>query len=129
MEKQKWRKRRPFWGSIVTILSGLLILWIPMNLFLSAFLPGSLAVIGLLFGGLITLIGILALFFPNSSKLLGVFTIFLSILSVIGALGGFLIGTILGIIGGSLLIAWRMAPINKKEKVATEFSETTVQTG
>ncbi|MDP4161923.1 MAG: DUF6114 domain-containing protein [Bacillota bacterium] len=129
MEKQKWRKRRPFWGSIVTILSGLLILWIPMNLFLSAFLPGSLAVIGLLFGGLITLIGILALFFPNSSKLLGVFTIFLSILSVIGALGGFLIGTILGIIGGSLLIAWRMAPINKKEKVAAEFSETTVQTG
>jgi hypothetical protein len=105
-----WRRARPLWGSIITILSGLMILWVPLNLYLSTFLPGSIAIIGLLFGGLITLIGILALFFPSASKILGIVAIFLSILSVIGALGGFLIGTVFGIIGGALLMAWVLAP-------------------
>lgn len=110
MRFKEWRKVRPLWGSIITIVSGLMILWVPLNLYLSTFLPGSIAIIGLLFGGIITLIGILTLFFPSASKILGIFTIFLSILSVIGALGGFLIGTVFGIIGGALLLAWRLAP-------------------
>ena len=111
MGLKNWRKKRPLFGAIITILSGLLILWVPLNLYLSTFLPGSIAIIGLLFGGMITLIGIVALFFPNASKILGIFTIFLSILSVIGALGGFLIGTLLGILGGALLMAWRLGPV------------------
>ena len=110
----KWRKQRPIWGAILTIISGLMILWVPLNLYLSTFLPGSIAIIGLLFGGLITLIGIIALFFPNASKILGIFTIFLSILPVIGALGGFLFGTLFGIIGGALLMAWRLGPAKVK---------------
>ena len=120
MAFRKWRKSRPFWGAVITIVSGLMILWVPLNLYLSTFLPGSFAIIGLIFGGAITLIGIVSMFFPNASKILGIFTIFLSILSVIGALGGFLIGTIVGIIGGSLLMAWRLAPV--KVKVAPPSS-------
>ncbi|MEH7417883.1 DUF6114 domain-containing protein [Neobacillus drentensis] len=107
----KWRKGRPLWGSVITILSGVMILWVPLNLYLSTFLPGSIAIIGLLFGGVITLIGMVAVFFPNASKILGIFTIFLSILSVIGALGGFLVGTLFGIVGGALLMAWRLEPV------------------
>lgn len=131
MEKKKWRKSRPIWGAAITIISGLMILWVPLNLYLSTFLPGSIAVIGLLFGGLITLIGIMALFFPGSAKMLGIFTIFLSILSVIGALGGFLFGTIFGIIGGSLLIAWRIVPAveSVKEKAPPRMVDKTVHTG
>lgn len=111
-----WRKSRPFWGALVTIVSGITILWVPMNLYLSTFLPGSVAMIGLLFGGLIMLTGLLAMFFPNSSRMLGIMTIFFSILSVIGALGGFLFGTIFGIIGGSLLIAWGPAAVKEPKK-------------
>jgi len=111
---KEWRKNRPLWGSVITILSGVMILWVPLNLYLSTFLPGSIAIIGLLFGGLITLIGIIAIFFPNASKILGIFTIFLSILSVIGALGGFLVGTLFGIVGGALLMAWRLEPVKVK---------------
>jgi len=114
---KKWRKKRPFWGGLMTILSGGMILWIPLNLYLSTFLPGSIAIIGLIFGGAIILLGIVALFYPNSSKILGIFTIFLSILSVIGALGGFLFGTLFGIIGGSLLMAWRLVPVKVKVPV------------
>jgi len=121
---RKWRKRRPLAGSIITIMSGLAILWVPLNLYLSTFLPGSIAIIGLLFGGLIILIGVTALFFPNASKILGIFTIFLSILSVIGALGGFLFGTIFGIIGGALLMAWRLGPAKVKTAPSSGADET-----
>ncbi|MBT2726655.1 hypothetical protein J7E63_06860 [Bacillus sp. ISL-75] len=120
----KWRKCRPLWGALITIISGLMISWVPLNLYLSTFLPGSIAIIGLLFGGLLTLIGIVALFFPNASKILGIFTIFLSILSVIGALGGFLFGTIFGIIGGALLLAWSLAPVKVKVSPPTEMEKT-----
>jgi hypothetical protein len=121
---KKWRKSRPLWGSIITIVSGLMILWVPLNLYLSTFLPGSIAIIGLIFGGAITLIGIVSLFFPNAAKILGIFTIFLSILSVIGALGGFLIGTLFGIIGGSLLMAWRLASVKVKSAPPTGVENT-----
>ncbi|MEH7335392.1 DUF6114 domain-containing protein [Neobacillus drentensis] len=124
MGVKKWRKQRPVWGALLTIVSGLMILWVPLNLYLSTFLPGSIAIIGLLFGGLITLIGIVALFFPNASKILGIFTIFLSILSVIGALGGFLFGTIFGIIGGALLMAWRLGPAKVKVSRSGSVEET-----
>lgn len=126
---RNWRKKRPFWGSLITVLSGLMILYVPLNLYLSTFLPGSIAVIGLLFGGLIILIGIVAFFFPNASKILGIFVIFLSILSVIGALGGFLFGTLFGIIGGSMLLAWRLAPVKTVEDAPSADIEKTIQTG
>jgi hypothetical protein len=112
----------------MTILSGLMILWVPLNLYLSTFLPGSIAIIGLLFGGILTLMGIVALIYPNASKILGIFTIFLSILSVIGALGGFLLGTLFGIIGGALLMAWRLDPV-KVKVAATNGVETTSYAG
>jgi len=120
---KEWRKNRPLWGSVITILSGVMILWVPLNLYLSTFLPGSIAIIGLLFGGLITLIGIIAIFFPNASKILGIFTIFLSILSVIGALGGFLVGTLFGIVGGALLLAWRLEPVKVKTAPPSELEK------
>lgn len=101
-----------------------MILWVPLNLYLSTFLPGSIAIVGLLFGGLITLIGIVALVFPNASRILGIFTIFLSILSIIGALGGFLFGTIFGIIGGALLTAWRLAPVKIDHPTDSSMEQT-----
>ncbi|RDI36658.1 DUF6114 domain-containing protein [Falsibacillus pallidus] len=113
MNFTEWRHSRPFWGSVIAIISGSLILWVPLNLFLSAFLPGSIAVVGLLFGGLIIVLGLLSLFFPQSAKVLGIIIMFLSVLSVIGALGGLFIGTILGLIGGAALLAWR--PIEWKD--------------
>ncbi|MDN4075542.1 DUF6114 domain-containing protein [Fictibacillus terranigra] len=106
MSARQWKQGRPFLGSILTLLSGALILWVPLNLIVKAFLPGTVSVIGILFGGLVLLIGIMALFFPQFSKVFGIVAIFLSILSIVGALGGFLVGTLLGITGGSLMVAW-----------------------
>ena len=101
-----WRNSRPFWGATLSLLAGLMILYIPIHLFAIAFSPGSYAILGILFGGLILLLSLLAYFYPNLSTLFGILVIFLSVLSIMGALGGFLIGTILGIVGGSMLIGW-----------------------
>lgn len=103
---RRWMNRRPFWGALLSVLAGLLILYIPVQLYAIAFIPGSLVFVGLLFGGLVLILGILAFIYPQFSTVLGVITIFLSVLSIMGALGGFLFGTIFGIIGGALCIAW-----------------------
>jgi hypothetical protein len=121
---RKWRRTRPFWGALISAIAGFTILWVPLNLYLSSFLPGSLAVIGLIFGGVIILLGLLGFFFPQYSTMLGIFTIFFSILSIIGALGGFLFGTIFGLIGGSISIAWRtITPESTDEKEKNSVEE------
>ena len=43
---------------------------------------------------------------PQYVRLLGIFAMVLSVISMMGALGGLLIGTVLGVIGGSLGAAW-----------------------
>lgn len=102
----QWKHQRPFWGATLTLLAGLLILYIPVQLYAIAFVPGSFVFVGFIFGGLVLMMGVFAYIYPQFSTVFGVITIFLSVLSIMGALGGFLIGTILGIIAGALCIAW-----------------------
>ncbi|WP_216639609.1 DUF6114 domain-containing protein [Virgibacillus phasianinus] len=103
---KRWRNRRPFWGATLTVLAALVILYIPIHLYAIAFIPGSLVFVGFLFGGLLLIVGSFAYVYPQFSTVFGVISIFLSVLSVMGALGGFIVGSILGIIAGSLCIGW-----------------------
>lgn len=132
----RWKNERPFWGGALTILAALLILYIPMHLYAIAFIPGSLVFVGFLFGGLLLIIGILSFIYPQFSTVFGVVTIFLSILSIMGALGGFLIGTLLGILSGSLLVAWEKKEVDLSQigddftgsgKSAIIANETTIE--
>ncbi|HET7658282.1 MAG TPA: DUF6114 domain-containing protein [Bacillales bacterium] len=111
---KRWKSSRPFWGATMILLAGLLILYIPIQLYAIAFAPGSFAFVGLLFGGLILIIGGLSYVYPSFSTVFGVMAIFLSVLSVMGALGGFVVGTILGIIGGALCVGWKAERISMK---------------
>ncbi|MFB4167723.1 DUF6114 domain-containing protein [Virgibacillus sp. JSM 102003] len=114
---KKWRNKRPFWGASLILLAGLMILYIPLHLYAIAFIPGSFVFVGFLFGGLILIMGILDYIYPQFSTVFGVVTIFLSILSVMGALGGFVIGTVIGIIGGAMSIAWEKQEVTITEAV------------
>ncbi|ANB59452.1 DUF6114 domain-containing protein [Anoxybacteroides amylolyticum] len=104
---KEWKARRPFWGATLTILSGLVILWIPIQLYEVAIVPGSILFSGFFLGGLVFLLGVMSYAMPKLSTVFGIITIFSAVLSIMGALGGFLVGTILGIIGGALCIAWK----------------------
>lgn len=98
--------RRPRAGLTLLILSGLLTLYIPVQLYWLTFVPGNFAFTGILFGGLLLTCGLIGWFMPQYVRVLGVFGILLSILSLMGALGGLVIGMLLGIVGGCLCIAW-----------------------
>lgn len=108
---KQWRNKRPFWGATILLLAGLLILYIPLHLYEIAFIPGSFVFVGFIFGGLLLIIGVLSYIYPAFSTVFGVFAIFLSVLSIMGALGGFIVGTILGILAGALLIGWEMQEV------------------
>lgn len=116
----RWRNSRPFWGATLILLAGLAVLYIPIQLYAIAFIPGSLVFVGFLFGGLMVLIGALAYIYPQFSTVFGVITIFLSVLSIMGALGGFIIGTILGIIGGALCVGWTMVAVPHDQDRASQ---------
>ncbi|MGG3469906.1 DUF6114 domain-containing protein [Neobacillus pocheonensis] len=129
---KNWRARRPFWGAALCILSGLIILWVPAKLYEVAAAPGSILFVGFFLGGLTLLMGVLGIIMPRLSTLLGVLAIFSSVLSIMGALGGFLIGTILGIVGGSMFIAWKPQLGSKEifdQTNESNFAEEEVATG
>ncbi|EGK11215.1 DUF6114 domain-containing protein [Kroppenstedtia eburnea] len=98
--------RRPRAGLTLLILSGLFTLYIPVQLYWLTFVPGNFAFTGILFGGLLLACGLIGWFMPQYVRVLGVFGILLSILSLMGALGGMVIGMLLGIVGGCLCVAW-----------------------
>ena len=113
---QKWKNDRPFWGGFLAIIAACIILYIPAHLIAIAFIPGSLVFVGFLFGGLIFILGLLVWFYPQFSTILGIIIIFLSVLSIMGALGGFFIGSILGITAGAICVGWE-----RKEMEPADF--------
>lgn len=70
--------------------------------------------------GFLLIIGIFSYIYPQFSTIFGVLTIFLSILSIMGALGGFIIGTIIGIIAGALCIAWDKEEVSVSDDFPTK---------
>lgn len=105
---REWRHTRPFAGGSLLILASLVIAWVPAQFaFELLFIGGAYTVIGLVFALLVFLSGAFALARPELSKTFGIAGVAFSILSLVGALGGLLIGMILGIVGGNLCIAWQ----------------------
>lgn len=104
----RWRAGRPFWGGVVLAAAGLVIGYVPAHLVsLFAFIPGSIVWIGVALAGAICLCGIFAVVKPELASFFGALGMVLSILSIVGgSLGGFLVGTVLGIVGGALCMAW-----------------------
>ncbi|SFS30347.1 DUF6114 domain-containing protein [Marininema halotolerans] len=117
---------RPRAGLILLMFAGLLTLYVPIQLYWLTFVPGNFAFTGILFGGLLLSCGVIGWVMPRYVRLLGVFGIVLSILSLIGALGGLLIGMVLGIIGGSLCIAWDAKPEIGKKELSNDSGEEVV---
>jgi hypothetical protein len=108
-----WRHTRPFWGGLLLLLAGLEMLLIPVTGVLAkgqiklVIYVGIGGVFGILIGALLIACG-LALWYNHAHKTFySIAGVLLAILSFIGTnLGGFFIGMLLGIVGGSLAFAW-----------------------
>lgn len=106
---KRWRRTRPFWAGVWAILGGLIILYGPLMSIKVILVAGQVVWMGILVGALIAILGIL-LWFEHAGvrRLLGVFIVLLGLVSLITSdFGGFFIGMLLALIGGSMAIAWR----------------------
>ena len=109
-----WAQFRPFWGGTLLLVSGLAMGFIPVVA--AGTLPfavGSFSGSALLFAVLLMVCGLCALTFPRLSSVVGLSGMLLSVLSVFGALGGYLVGSFFGGVGGLLAFAWRAPTVEE----------------
>ena len=104
---RRWREPRPVAGAFLLLLGGGMISYIPAQ-FASEllFIGGTYTVIGLVFAVAVAFCGIAALAKPRFSTVFGTLGIVFSTLSLFGALGGLLLGMVVGTAGGILCYAW-----------------------
>ncbi|MFF2377302.1 DUF6114 domain-containing protein [Streptomyces xiamenensis] len=106
-----WRWRRPFWAGLFTTLAGLPIVYFPYATVTIADLTIRMATTAgagsLVIGVLLIVLGQTMWFQPHSRIFAGVASIMLVLVSlVVSNVGGFLLGYLLGLIGGGMSIAW-----------------------
>lgn len=111
-----WRRTRPFWGGVITILAALELYGIcaaPTSvLAMQAIAPASAIGIGLL----MILLTVATWRQVQLRSLTGPAVIILSLASLLLVnLGGWLLGMLLGVTGGSLMFAWTPHPATSDE--------------
>ncbi len=102
-----FRRTRPFWGGLWCIAAGA---WIVRSMFFSFVLAvsgGWSYSAGYILGGGLVLFGLVAWFAPHYRALVGVLAVLLGLAAFVAAnLGGYLLGSVLAILGGSMVWAW-----------------------
>ncbi len=106
-----WRRRRPFWAGAWSTAAALVLLAVPY----SVVRIGDLTVVLSTMGGSSALLIAIALFActyalwtrPHTHLVAGLVVIAVSVVALaVTNLGAFGVGTILGLLGGSLAVAW-----------------------
>lgn len=112
MIKQSAKNKRayPLIGVIFSIASGMLVLYMPLQLYWLAFVPGSYAFVGIFLGSLILGCAITTWCMPQYHQIMGIGMMLFSILALIGAFGGLVFGSLLGIVGGAFCFSWQRIP-------------------
>lgn len=110
---REWRRSRPFWGGLLLVAAGIELLSLPL---LDVFMKGAVGLVmhmgiggisGVLIGAMLTACGLLLWFDPAHKT-------FYAVIGVLGGIvsfpatnfGGFMLGMLLAIIGGSLAFGW-----------------------
>ncbi|MGW0466317.1 DUF6114 domain-containing protein [Streptomyces sp. NPDC003027] len=105
---RRWRRSRPFWGGLVTVLAGAEICALPLAPLKVMLAQGVAGVPSVLMGLVMVVLGVSVWFAPHYRTLAGIVTTLIAAFAlVLSNLGGFLAGTLLGILGGGLMFAWQ----------------------
>lgn len=113
---RQWRNTRPFWGAVFVLLGGALILLsekAPVSIVVHIGLQG---LAGYLIPAIMLLCGLLLLVNPVQRTFYSLLAILLALGSWITSnFGGFFVGMLLGLIGGSLAFAWEQRDGPRRE--------------
>ncbi|GAA4933527.1 hypothetical protein HD597_009604 [Nonomuraea thailandensis] len=127
-----WRRSRPFWGGLFIVAAGTELLCIPLALdaLPVAVMFGAVGV-SYLIALVMVMAGVLVWLQPAQRVFLGLVTVVLSMASfVYSNLGGFLVGMVLGLLGGMLAVAWTpdSRPENRVDTVSVRSAFAVVRT-
>lgn len=101
---------RPIAAVCCLLGSGAAVLLLPSSRLTVLVAPGLGGVTGILIGSLLVAVGLVLAFTPRQHTLCGAAGIVLALASFLTpSLGGLLIGMLLGLVGGSLALAWSPA--------------------
>lgn len=115
-----WRRGRPFWAGLFVAGGALIILFPPFVGVKLGDMVISIKTIGgvsaLLIGALLAICAAALWLQPQFRLASGLVAVLLSLVAlVVTNLGGFLVGTILSLLGGALAVAWTDEPKKPKE--------------
>lgn len=110
-----WRRSRPFWASVIAAVGAIPMWYLPSRAVQFLFVSKTPIWLGMLVGVLVEFFALMLLFNPAQRTMYGMFVVLFSLVSFITSdFGGLFIGMLLGILGGSLALAW--APVMGKTK-------------
>lgn len=116
-----WRRTRPFWGGLWLIGGGAVVIHFtrsPLGIALSGGWSGSA---GYVIGGAMAAFGAAAWFAPLYKSMTGLMGVGLALAAFVSAnLGGFLLGSVLGIVGGSMVWGWGPKPARSGRRQRTQ---------
>ncbi|WP_265444674.1 DUF6114 domain-containing protein [Flexivirga meconopsidis] len=102
-----FRRTRPFWGALLLVAAGADVIYFAGYPIFFAVSGGWNSSAAYILGGGLILFGLVAAMAPIHSPLLGVLGVLVALAAFVAAnLGGMLLGTLLGIVGGSMVFAW-----------------------
>jgi hypothetical protein len=104
---RRFRRTRPFWGGLLVIIAGVEIGTLPLGPTDDLIKAGPNPGIGLACATALLLMGALILALPSQRVVAGLVAVGVSLASfVLSNLGGFAVGMLLGVVGGSLAVGW-----------------------
>jgi hypothetical protein len=104
---RSFRRTRPFWGGLWCILGGVVIAYGPTTAIKVILISGTAVWLGITMGVLVGIMGLFLWFAPNQRLVAGVLAVVFSVASLITSdYGGFVIGMLLGTVGGAMGFAW-----------------------
>ncbi|MET9469993.1 DUF6114 domain-containing protein [Streptomyces sp. NPDC006544] len=126
---RRWRRGRPFWGGLFAILAGAEICALPLAPLKIMLQQGVAGIPSVLMGIFMIVLGLTSWFSPAQRSLAGVLTTLIATAAlVLSNLGGFLIGTLLGILGGGLMFAWQPYAASRAPAPGTPHASTPTST-